>query len=218
VKLFIFCLILLVIYCLGCTSNNKNDLCKYEFEKIFSSDTPSMASKIIDDTIVEVSDKILDSSFITKGIYVFDKKMHLRSYSFFVNDSNYRYSEEYDSNGFLINTEGTPLLEYRIWKKSSDTILFNVSLFALNKKYENIEIITNNGDTIRPVYLFKSNLYSNVKCFSFKLKLLNGISNLICYASGTFQNNCSLQKNDFIDTTNFIDVKFHNGKFEGPNP
>lgn len=189
----------------SCKDIVKNSPCIYRLEELLINDTPKVVKEIINDTIIEVRDFNRDNLSYSMGQYSFDKQQNLRFYGFFVNENQYRYSEEYDSFGNIIKKEGSPLLEYRIFEKQNDTILFNVFLFALNKKYENIQVITNERDTIRPDFLYKSDIYSNVKCFAFKLKVVK-LNNLICYAHATIQNSCTNQKETFFDTTSFKNV------------
>lgn len=193
----------------SCKQGGRGNRCQYKLNDLLSLEAPSVSSKILDDTIIEATDNVGDFISFGRGFYTFDKKENLRFYAFFQNESHYRYSEEYDSVGNLIKKEGTPLVEYRLWRKENDSILFNVSLFALNKKYLNIEVVTNKGDTIRPNYLFKSSIYSNVKCFAFKLKMNNGVRDLICYTRIEVQNTCTSKKYFFRDTTDFVDVRIN---------
>lgn len=194
------------IYFISCDNNNdvSKPKCYYKLEQLINIDTPEINITYPNDTIIEVQDKVKDSSSF--GLYTFDKEKNLRFYGFFIDQANYKYSEEYDSSGNLIKTEGSPLVEYRLWKQNKDTIVFTISLFALNKKFEEIEIVSNRKDTIRPKYLFKSNIYSNVKCFSFKLPILNNKDSLTLYARGIIINTCTLKKENFSDTA-LIDKK-----------
>lgn len=192
---------------LSCNRKNDNQLCQYKLNQLLSSDTPKVFISFQNDTLIEVKDQVKNS--FSLGLYTFDGKRDLRFYAFFVNENQYRYSEEYDSIGNILQKEGTPLLEYRLFKGNSDTIIFNTSLFSLNKKYENIELITSTHDTIKPQYLFKSNFYTNVKCFSFKLPVANIINDLVIYTTGTIVNVCSQKSESFTDTTIFKGTKLN---------
>jgi hypothetical protein len=195
----------LFIFVVSCKNKDKN-LCQYKLDQL-TSDTIEVIISNQNDTLFEVRDKVRDSTF-SAGLYTFDKKKNLRFYGFFINENQYRYSEEYDINGNVIRKEGTPLVEYRLWKNNEDTIIFNAFLFSLNKKYEDIEIQTNKGDTIRPPYLYKSDFYTNVKCFPFKLPASKNINSLILYASGTIINSCTQEKESFADTTSFKGIAY----------
>lgn len=197
------CIIISSVFFLSCR-NDDNTSCQYKLEQLLVIDTPNTIITYQNDTLIEVRDKGKGSP---SGLYAFDEKKNLRFYGFFINDNEYRYSEKYDAKGNIIEKEGSPLAEYRLWKGSNDTVLFNVFLFSLNKKYEDIEIITNNRDTIRPKYLYKADIYSNMKCFPFKLPVAKNISDLVFYAKGIVVNTCTQEKEPFSDTTSFKETR-----------
>lgn len=194
-----------IAFVISCKNSDSN-LCHYKLKQLVS-DTLETVITIQNDSLTEVRDKVKNSTF-SSGVYTFDKSNNLRFYGFFITENQYRYSEEYDSKGNIVRKQGTPLVEYRLWKKNGDTVLFNVFLFSLNKKYEDIEIVSNNADTIRPLYLYKSNFYTNVKCFPFKLPVSKKINDLILYTRGVIINTCTQTKEYFSDTTSFKEVKF----------
>jgi hypothetical protein len=202
-----FIFVIAFCFAVSCKNQSSGVSCQYSLNQLLAIDTPKLVSKIVQDTIIEISDKTKDSLNFGKGVYTFDRKYHLRFYGFFDDEVHCKYSEEFDSVGNLIKVVGSPLLEYRLWKIRGDSLLFNVSLFALDKKYDELEIVTNRGDTIRPTGLWKSNIYSNVKCFAFKIKSKGDIADLVCSASGIVSNTCSQAKQGFKDTAEFRDIK-----------
>jgi hypothetical protein len=107
----------------------------------------------------------------------------------------------------LIKKEGIPVLDYQIKKQKNDTVLFYGNLFSLNKKYKYLSIVTNNHNTIHPNYLYKSNLISNVKYFSFKLPVARNIDKLILYTDVYVFDSCIKEKQFFEDTTVFKGTK-----------
>ncbi len=202
--LALFILSLLIYSC-----RQRKPSCQYKLDQLLAVDSSKFTSTVINDTTIEVRDKVKDSASFPRGIYLFDKKKNLRFYGFFLNEDYYYYSEQYDSIGNLIAKEGDPLIKYNVFRKSNDTVLFSIFLFALHKKYEDIEITTSFKDTIIPKYLYKSNLYCNIKCFNFKLKVAGKIKDLICYISGKVQNTCTLQKEMFYDTVLYKNIQFN---------
>jgi hypothetical protein len=151
---------------------------------------------------LEVTDKIgWNTNFFSKGIYRFDQNKTLRFYGFYINDSTYKYSEEYDNLGNLINYEGNTLLEYRIIKGNNDSVIFNGFISSFRKHYSGIDIIINSEDTFHIELLYKSNLYSNVKCFSFKYKGHKKASNLNIITIMSFINTCTDKSYTLFDTT-----------------
>ncbi|MDI3322739.1 hypothetical protein [Pinibacter soli] len=186
-----------------CCKEKKNRECLYTLDNLLKNDSPRAVVVNSTDTLTEVRDLTKDNS---SGLYVFDKNKNLKLYAFLRRDSVYKYLEEYDSKGQLIKKEGSPLIEYRIWKiDNNDSLLFNVSLFALNKKYEDIKLVTNIGDTIRPVNLYKSPFYTNVKVFPFKVSKNKIAGSLIIYAQISFENLCTYKKELVYDTTYLSD-------------
>ncbi|MEN9548986.1 MAG: hypothetical protein RIR12_1577 [Bacteroidota bacterium] len=191
---------LICLLSLSCISGNEKE-CHYTYDQLMKDSIPLNVTAL-SDTVIEVRDKVKDSSFST-GLYLFDGKKNLRFYGFFPNNDEFKYSEEYDEKGRLIKSEGNPLVEYRLFKGKKDSVVFSVFLFSLNKKYEGIELTSNMNDTIRPKYLFKSDFYSNVKCFAFALSNQRNFDSLIFYAHGSVTNLCTGLNSDFNDTTYF---------------
>ena len=185
---------------ISCNNQEKQN-CQYKLSTLISNDSPKVKISFQNDTLVEVRDIVKDSS--TYGLYTFDYNHNLRFYAFMIIGNKYRYSEEFDSNGNLIKKEGNPFLEYKVFKGVKDTLIFEISLYAFRKKYEDIEIMTNKLDTITPQYLFKSNLYTNIKCFSFKLPFKNRIKDLIFYVEGVVIDECKNERQIYKDTVNF---------------
>jgi hypothetical protein len=152
--------------------------------------------------ILEIRDKGIDSTKIG-GSYSFDKSGRLTLYLFNSSDTSYSYSEEYDSLGNLIKSVGDPLVDFRWGKKGTDSLSFIFFFFALNKKYQNLQIFSNQKDTINPVLMYRSNFYTNMKCTRFRLPILSGQRHLIIYINGLFSDTCTHIQKSFSDTLNF---------------
>lgn len=197
--------LVIVIGILIYVSCNNNDLenvkCDYNFQMLMNYDSLLVKLSSNNDTF-DVEDKIGDNDKYSKGIYRFDENKRLRFYAFYIDDYFYKYSEEYNENGELIHHEGNTLLEYRLVKGINDSVIFNGFISSLKKEYKSIEVYLNNKDTLIIKYLYKSDLYSNVKCFSYKYKVDNDL-NIITKMS--FQSNCSNKNYTLFDTT-FIPI------------
>ena len=192
-----------VVFLVWSCNSGHNNGCAYTVRDILKIDTPAIRIGYRNDTLTEVRDVGRDSSM---GIYTFDGRGILRFYGFFTDEEHYRFSEEYDQDGNIISHEGSPLLEYRLSKQKNDTVLFNASLYSLKRKYQELLITSNQNDTIRPEHLFKSDYYSNVKTFAFKIRAKSNINNLILYAHGTYLNECNQVTKSFNDTVYFKHV------------
>lgn len=185
--------------------NNQTSFCQYNLSQLLEIDTPKVEISYKDDSLIEVREKSKNGF---GGVYRFDQKKNLRFYGFFISDTQFYYSEEHDSKGNILRKEGVPLVAIDVWKKeNNDTILFTGSLFSLNKNYENIEIVTNNKDTIRPNLLYKSESFTNMKEFYFTLPIAKNINKLIFFATGTVVNTCNQKRESFMDTISFKNVK-----------
>jgi hypothetical protein len=185
---------------MNCNTNvEKMGDCIYTKFSLFNTDSLLVSFDYKNDTL-EAFDKIGILKNYSKGLYRFDKNNNLRFYGFYVNDSNFKYSEEYDEFGNLIYFQGSTLLEFRILNKKNDTCQFNVFLSSLQKKYLDIIIVLNRRDTLTPDFLFKSTLYSNVKCFSFSYKAKPQVKELELITKMSFVNNCSKKQYTLYDT------------------
>jgi hypothetical protein len=202
----VFYLIFICAYLVACSDKETKKSCYYSLDQLLTLDSPKAVIKTQNDSVIVAHDQVPDSAQF--GMYIFDKQKRLRLYAYYLSKEHYRYMEEFDSTGAMINNEGSQLLEYRIWKKENDTILFNAYVFALNKKLEKIEIISNFKDTIQPEYLYKSDFTTNTSCFAFKLPVAQNINSLVLYYKGTFTNRCTHQQETYLDTTLFTEVKF----------
>jgi hypothetical protein len=174
-----------------------DDLLKTDSSRIYVSATEN-------GVILEVRDKGRDSNF--GPAYSFDDKGNLKLYAFLVSKDKYGYMEEYDSTGNLIKKEGIPIVQKMIFKKNADSIQFTYFFFSLNKKYENIEIFTNEKDTIH-TEMFKNNHYTNMKSASFTLPVNSkNIQRLVIYSKGDVINLCNHSKEHFNDTTSLKNI------------
>lgn len=199
-------LIPFIVFCfiISCKKKQKS-FCQFNLNQLLVIDTPKVSITYKGDSLIEVREKT-KSGF--GGVYRFDQKRNLRFYKFFINDSQFYYSEEYDSKGNIFQKHGIPMVAFDVWrKKNNDTVLFTGSLYVLNKKYENIEIISNYKDTIRPALLYKSESYTNMKEFYFTLPIAKNINDLVFYATGTVINTCNQKRESFSDTVSFKGVK-----------
>lgn len=160
--------------------------------------------KNIDDSIIEAIDKVKIDSF-PFGYYAFYKNGIIKTYKFLTSNVTCRYSEEFDRKGNLIKREGLPLLNHCYRQINKDSVRYTFNFFALNKKYEGVEIITNREDTIKPI-LYDSKAYTNVKCTSFCLPTSKNFNDIEIYTKVNFLDTISHVRTAFIDTVNFKNV------------
>jgi hypothetical protein len=204
---FTIALGIILLFCLNCCKETTDEKCLYTLHELLLNDTPKVKIVYSDDSIIVVEDEIKKVND-SKGVYVFTKSGALAHYRFMHNDSLYRFSETYDYDEQINDFEGVPLLQYDLSNRITDSIGITISVFALNKQYEEIIIFTNRGDTIYPKYLFKNDNYTNVKCFSFTLPLNGSNQNLKLFSKLTVEDKCSGKVQFFRDTISFDDSLF----------
>jgi hypothetical protein len=199
-KLKNVCFTLCVICLFSCKQNKSS--CGYSSITLVNIDTPRIVLFSRNDTIVEFKDT---SDYF--GVYTFDKSKNLRLYRFFISDKYYQYSEEFDFDGKVKRREGKPLLSYEISRGKDDTVVFNGYLYGLNSTYEYLWIETNLKDTVDIGFLYKGKKYTNTKCFSIKLPAYKKLDSLVFYTKGVLVNTCDKSRYNFIDTSNFINLR-----------
>jgi hypothetical protein len=192
------CVFLFLVSCMDNNIQSKN--CQYTLEMLKDYDSSLVHVNEFGNGIA-FSDKIGDRENFSKGVYRFDVQGKLRFYGFYMNDTVYKYAESYDAFGNLLEYEGNTLLEYRIQKGDNDSIKFNAFVSSLSKRYTEIDIIIDNKDTIRPPFLYKSDIYSNVKCFSYQYKVNGKVKEISVVAKMSFVNICSEASFTLYDTT-----------------
>jgi hypothetical protein len=187
-----------LFFTVGCSSKNETS-CRYRLDELLQSDKPRVVITYRSDTLGEAQDSVNESSFNT---YTFDGKGNLKLYAFLTDSSHFKYLEEYDDTG-LVTRIGSPLVEYRLFRKDADTVIFSFYLFSLRKKYGDMEVISNRKDTIRPELLYKSGLHTNMKCFSFPLPVAKSIEGLVFFTRGSYMDSCTNKTYSFSDTISF---------------
>jgi hypothetical protein len=191
--------VIVLLFFLASCGNNNPASCRYQLDDLLRSDKPRVMVSYRSDTLIEAQDSVGGSAFNT---YTFDGKGNLKLYAFLTDSSHFKYLEEYDDTG-LVTRIGSPLVEYSLFRKDADTVVFSFYLFSLRKKYEDLEVISNNRDTIRPELLYKSGLYTNMKCFSFSLPVAKNLEGLVFFTKGSYTDSCSNKTYSFNDTISF---------------
>jgi len=185
--------------------NDQKIMYHYNYKDLLLSD--SVRIKIINrtDTSFEAADNVEKDA--SKSIYLFDKKSNLMFYGFYINDSVCHYSESFNYLGMMLERKGKAILECGLFQGQMDTVIFNISIPSLQKKYQDIELLTNFGDTIRPELLFKNESYSNVKIFPFKLNVKQKINELVIFSTFKISDSISSSNYTLRDTLSFLYTK-----------
>ena len=125
----------------------------------------------------QVLDKGKDS--IIGGAYFFRNNKKLESYKFFGSKNGYTYSEEYDINGNLVHTTGSPIVYRNIKEIGKDSVFITYYLFAYNKVYFQPKFSINDSSRI-DLHLEEDTLYSNMMCTSTGINI-KGLSDFKLY-------------------------------------
>ena len=172
---------------------NISELLKSNPDQVFISDSLSSDGS-------EIRDKDFKSNM--SGVYTFYSNGNLKSYRFFANQNAYTYDEEYDINGNLIKVEGNPLVNTKIKEVNRDSITFNCYFFAMNKIYQNLEILINSNNR-QMVELMPDTLYSNMKSVHWGFNTKESSKILVCI-SYNLRNSCTGKTEMLHDTISLV--------------
>jgi hypothetical protein len=125
-----------------------------------------------------------------KQLYQFDKNNRLRFYAFLFNDSDYNFSEKYDSLGNTIGKTGSEIVKWFIEKHGSDSLDITFLLYTIHRSYGNINLIFGK-QTFQNIKLFKSSEFSNLIGGTKRVSLTGEKVDRSIYLSGRKFNVCS---------------------------
>ncbi|HEY4154797.1 MAG TPA: hypothetical protein VGM24_05210 [Puia sp.] len=137
------------------------------------------------------------------GVYLFYPNDHLKSYTFYQNNKKAVYREEYNENGVMVHSEGSPMVDRIITEINLDSAYFQIYFFKLQKTFQRLQITINQNPALQ-FTLQNDSLYSNIKMVSFGLNTKD-LSKLNIYSRLEYLNDCS--KIDHILTDTLLLVK-----------
>jgi hypothetical protein len=196
------CLVLILVVFSSCDFSKKKD-CIYSVNDLIKNNEGKVIVPLNQNQKVEIHDRGIGTDSIAGGVYIFDESRCLKQYMFSNSDSSYSYKEDYDKSGRLFKIEGTPIVESRIIRKQVDSVFLVFFFFALNKKYDGIEVATNHNDIIPKILMYKSKYYSNMKCIMIGLPISKTNDKLEIYTKGSVTDTISKLEHSFSDTTFF---------------
>jgi hypothetical protein len=132
----------------------------------------TVKSIIVKDTarkIRAVYDEDWDS--LKGGAFLFYPNELLKSYTFYQNKVAV-YVESYDENGYLINTQGSPMVDRIINELGDDSAYVQVYFFKPMKSYQSLNIKINNSTAVKYI-LGKDSIYSNMQSITFGINTTN---------------------------------------------
>jgi hypothetical protein len=194
--------IIIATVSIGCGAKSaKPSNCTNKYLDILTNVEPKVFLLGQNDTIIQLQDVRNDTTG-SYSLYTFDPSYRIMNYTF-VNGNGYQFSLTYDENGRVIKQAGSPVVQYFYKKKSQALVEFTVFIFSLDIKYDEIHVTSNLGQEFEVDKLYKSRLYSNVKCFSFQLPVAKNFNQLELYVVGNGTDSCAQAAKSFSDTMSF---------------
>jgi hypothetical protein len=132
------------------------------------------------------------------GVYLFYPDDRLKSYTYYQNLKKPVYREEYNENGVMTRSEGSPMVDRIITEINLDSAFIQIYFFKLQKTFQKLKITINK----KPPLLFPlvdDSVYSNIKTVSFGLNTVD-LTNLNIYSRLEYMNDCSKIDHVLSDT------------------
>ena len=122
------------------------------------------------------------------GAYLFYPNQLLKSYTFYQNKVPV-YSENYDELGYLIKTQGSPMVDRVINELGEDSAYVEVYFFNPKKSYQQLNIKINNNAPAN-YSLAKDSSYSNMQSITFGVNTSN-MSRINMYSQIKYTDDCN---------------------------
>jgi hypothetical protein len=122
------------------------------------------------------------------GAFLFYPNELLKSYTFYQNKVAV-YVESYDENGYLVNTQGSPMVDRVINELGDDSAYVQVYFFKPLKSYEPLNIKINNSAAIKYT-LGKDSIYSDMQSITFGINTGN-LNRINMYSQIKYADDCS---------------------------
>jgi hypothetical protein len=122
------------------------------------------------------------------GAYLFYPTELLKSYTFYQNKTAV-YSENYDEHGYLVRTQGSPMVNRVINELNLDTAYVQVFLYKTMKTYQDLSIQINNN---APVHykLENDTLFANMKSVTFGINI-SDLNKINMYSRIVYTDDCN---------------------------
>jgi len=122
------------------------------------------------------------------GAYLFYPNQLLKSYTFYQNRVPV-YSENYDELGYLVKTQGSPMVDRVINELGEDSAYVEVYFFNPKKSYQQLNIKINNNAPAN-YSLGKDSSYSNMQSITFGFNTSN-MSRINMYSQIKYTDDCN---------------------------
>jgi hypothetical protein len=122
------------------------------------------------------------------GAYIFYPNQRLKSYTFYQNRMAV-YNETYDDQGYLIHTQGSPMVDRVINELGLDSAYVQVYFYSVIKSYQQLNIKINNNAAVNYV-LQNDTSYSNMKSITFGITT-SDLTKINMYSRIKYFDNCT---------------------------
>jgi hypothetical protein len=136
------------------------------------------------------------------GVYLFYPDGHLKSYTFYLNDKKPVYREEYNENGVMVRSEGSPMVDRVITEVDLDSAYFEIYFFGLQKTFRPLQISINHNTPI-PFTLTADSTYSGIRSVAFGLNTKD-MTRLDVYSRVEYLDDCSKADHVLTDTLRLL--------------
>ena len=167
---------------------NKKTVCLIDASDILKGATKRIT--VVKDSGYKIS-AIYDEGWdsLKGGVYLFYPNQFLKSFTFYQAKSPV-YSEEYDANGYLIETKGSPMVARIINDMDQqDSAFVQVYFFKPMKTYQELNIKINNGIPVNYA-LGNDSVFSNMKSVTFGINT-TGQNRINMYSRIKYMDDCS---------------------------
>ena len=147
------------------------------------------------------------------GAYLFFPNEFLKSYTFYQNKAAV-YSEVYDEHGYLVRSQGSPMVDRVINEIDLDTAYVQVFFYKTMKTYQDLSIQINKN---APVHYALENdtLFSNMKSVTFGINI-SGMDRINMYSRIVYIDDCTKAEHILSDSV-FLIKDPHNGLVPAPS-
>ena len=122
------------------------------------------------------------------GVYLFYPNQLLKSYTFYQNKVAV-YTEKYDAQGYLVNTQGSPMVDRVINELGQDSAYVQVYFYKPMKSFQQLNIKINNNKAVNYT-LEKDSTYSNMQSVTFGINT-GDLNRINMYSQIKYMDDCT---------------------------
>ena len=122
------------------------------------------------------------------GAYLFYPNQFLKSYTFYQNKSAV-YTENYDDLGYLVSTQGSPMVDRVINELGQDSAYVQVYFYKPMKSFQQLNIKINNNAAVNYT-LENDSTYSNTKSVTFGINT-SDLNHINMYSQIKYMDDCT---------------------------